>query len=413
MFGNLSPRPIKAAVGLLVAGIIFGAASLSVGAQDDEAQLEELKEERESIQVELADQALKLDAATASFDELATALEDVNGLVDLHEARLADANQRVGSAEAQAAIARERQDEIAVEVALLQEDVRGLAVASFTGEASAAGSDVASVLSSEPWVAARRRSLIELQTGSLSDGIDRMRALAAEAELVAESLDIALASAETARANAQLRQSELQASQESQADLVARAELRLEARLAEAAVIEERDAQAAAEIVRQEEVIADKIRQEAARRAAIEAAEERDALPVVVAPDEITTVGGIQVHVSIASAVGEMLAAARADGVDLGGWGYRDSIRQIELRQAHCGPTEYDIWEKAAFACSPPTARPGMSQHERGLAIDFTYNGGSMTTHANPGFQWLAANAARWGFVNLPSEPWHWSTSGR
>ena len=399
---------------MLTLGFVLGAGSLAVEAQqDDEAQLEELKQEREAIQVELADQAIKLDAATADFADLAQALDDVNALVDLQQARLADANQRVRSAETQAEVAQARLVEIADEVGLLQRDVQDLAVASFTGEASATASNVTSALSSEPWVAARRRSLIELQTGSLTDGIDRMRALGAEAELVAESLDVSLSSAQQARTQAQLRQGELEASQDAQADLVARAGLRLEARLAEASVIEDRDAQAAAEIRQQEEVIAAKIREEAARRAAIEAAEERGNVPVVATHAEITTVDGIQVHVDIAAAVGEMLAAARADGVDLGGWGYRDSIRQIELRQEHCGTTEYDIWEKPAFSCNPPTARPGQSQHERGLAIDFTYNGGSMTSHSNPGFVWLAANASRWGFVNLPSEPWHWSTTGR
>ncbi|WNG61464.1 M15 family metallopeptidase [Archangium gephyra] len=31
---------------------------------------------------------------------------------------------------------------------------------------------------------------------------------------------------------------------------------------------------------------------------------------------------------------------------------------------------------------------------------------------AGGGFVWLKANAARYGFINLPSEPWHWSTNG-
>ena len=78
----------------------------------------------------------------------------------------------------------------------------------------------------------------------------------------------------------------------------------------------------------------------------------------------------------------------------------------------YCGMLEYVIWDMPASACSPPTARPGQSNHERGLAIDFTYNGGSITTRSNPGFVWLAENAASFGFVNLPSEPWHWSTDG-
>ena len=63
-------------------------------------------------------------------------------------------------------------------------------------------------------------------------------------------------------------------------------------------------------------------------------------------------------------------------------------------------------------SCSPPTARPGTSLHEQGLAIDFTNNGRLITSRSDPAFQWLAANAGGYGFRNLPSEPWHWSTTG-
>ena len=69
----------------------------------------------------------------------------------------------------------------------------------------------------------------------------------------------------------------------------------------------------------------------------------------------------------------------------------------------------------AAFACSPPTARPGTSEHERGLAIDFRCNGEPIGQHSrsNPCVVWLRAHAAAYGLYNLPSEAWHWSTSGR
>jgi LAS superfamily LD-carboxypeptidase LdcB len=63
-------------------------------------------------------------------------------------------------------------------------------------------------------------------------------------------------------------------------------------------------------------------------------------------------------------------------------------------------------------ACSPPTAIPGRSKHEQGLAIDFSHNGRAIQTRSSPAFQWLAANAGSYGFRNLPSEPWHWSTDG-
>jgi len=357
---------------------------------------------------------VKVDAATADFDVLVQALDDINALVDLQEARLNDATQLVRSAEAQVVASQQREAEIAAEVALLQSTVRDLAVETFTGEGGQNRDDLtALLLSDNPSNAARRRSLIDFQTGSLSDGVDRMRALQAEAAFVSAQMQTAVAAAEAGRSEVLARQSELDAAYAAQTELVGAAELRLEARLAEAEVIQERDAAAAAEIRRQEEAIAARIRREAARRAAEIAAQQRNQAPPQVSNEDITTVYGIQVHKDIAGKVTELIEAARADGIDLGGWGYRDNIRQIELRRQNCGTSEYDIWDKPASLCRPPTARPGQSMHERGLAIDFTYNGGSMTTRSNPGFQWLANNASRWGFVNLPSEPWHWSTTGQ
>lgn len=389
------------------------AVTMPAGAQEDVEELEALKVEREQIQQEAGAQAVKVDAANADFSVLAQALDDINALVDLQEARLADANQAVRSAEAQVLSAELREAEIAEEVDLLQGEVADLAVASFTGESGQNGEDLtALLLSDDPSEAARRRSLVEFQTGSLSDGIDRLRSLIAEAEVVSEQRRVAVQAAIDGKIEAEARAQELELAMSDQLELVTAAELRLEARLAEAAVLEEQGDAKAAEIKRQEEVIASRIRQEAARRAAAIAAEKFKNRPPVATPDEITNVQGVYVHKDIASKVDEMLSAARSDGVDLSGWGYRSNLKQIELRQQHCGTSEFAVWEMAASACSPPTARPGQSMHERGLAIDFTYNGGSMTSRSNPGFVWLNNNAHRWGFVNLPSEPWHWSTTG-
>ena len=50
--------------------------------------------------------------------------------------------------------------------------------------------------------------------------------------------------------------------------------------------------------------------------------------------------------------------------------------------------------------------------HEQGLAVDFTYEGALIGNRSNRGYLWLEANAGRFGLRNLPSEPWHWSTTG-
>jgi hypothetical protein len=118
------------------------------------------------------------------------------------------------------------------------------------------------------------------------------------------------------------------------------------------------------------------------------------------------------VHTQLAPALQALYAAARADGRQLCGGGYRDPQRQIELRRQNCGTSQYAIFQMPSSQCSPPTARPGRSMHERGLAIDFTCGGALIRSRDNPCFQWLADHANDYGLRNLPSEPWHFSTTG-
>jgi len=127
----------------------------------------------------------------------------------------------------------------------------------------------------------------------------------------------------------------------------------------------------------------------------------------------LSTVGGITVDSSIAEQLRQLLAAASSAGIRLSGYGYRDINAQIQLRRQNCGTSDYAVWYAPADSCRPPTARPGYSMHERGLAIDFQANGSFINSRSNPGYIWLAANAGRFGFLNLPSEPWHWSVTGR
>jgi hypothetical protein len=118
---------------------------------------------------------------------------------------------------------------------------------------------------------------------------------------------------------------------------------------------------------------------------------------------------GLRVHRCIEQNVRRLLAAAGSAGVNFSGSsGWRDIQRQRELRVINGCP---DVDTAPASSCRVPTAIPGRSQHERGLAIDFQCNGGSVT-RGGPCFQWLSANAINFGLINLPSEPWHWSTTG-
>lgn len=118
---------------------------------------------------------------------------------------------------------------------------------------------------------------------------------------------------------------------------------------------------------------------------------------------------GIRVHTCFLSRTNAMVAAAAADGVTLranSAWRSRDE--QIALRRQNCGTTDYDIYTKPSGQCSPPTAIPGTSNHETGLAVDFANAGVGGAVN-----NWLRANAAGYHYANLPSESWHWSWNGR
>lgn len=389
---------LTALVVLLGVGDVF--------AQEDEERLEELKEERERVQVEVAGVAIKVDAATADFEVVAQALDDVNGLVDLQEARLADANQAVRSAETLVDQAVRRREEINLEMADLRELVAELAVASFTGETGENGQDLTSfLLSDDPTEAMRRRSLVQFQTGNLADGLDRMRLLDAEAEQVEADRLRAVEAAVVNRTEALNRQLELDAALEAQLELVLDVEARLESRLAEAQYIQEIDAELAAEIQQQEEVIARRIREEAAKKAAAEAARRAETRPAPADVADIVEAEGFWVHKDVQDAVTRMIQDARADGVTLSGYSYRSPQRTAELRVINGCP---DVYNASPSSCRIPTARPGQSMHERGLAIDFQscWRGSSC-------FTWLSNNASKYGYKNLPSESWHWSTNGR
>jgi LAS superfamily LD-carboxypeptidase LdcB len=122
--------------------------------------------------------------------------------------------------------------------------------------------------------------------------------------------------------------------------------------------------------------------------------------------------GSITIDSSMSSSLAAMLADASAEGWNLCGRGYRDPAEQIALRRANCGSSDYAIYEAPSSACSPPTARPGTSNHEQGTAIDFTCNGGGTLSSSSGCFGWLVDHGAAYGFYNLPSEPWHWSNDG-
>jgi hypothetical protein len=225
--------------------------------------------------------------------------------------------------------------------------------------------------------------------------------------------DVSAAAEATARgevAAAEAAAGELEAVVDERSAVAADLEDRLERQLAEVESLRELDARAARELAAAETAVRSAAGPGGAGTGSGRSSGVAAGPPV--GPDQITVVRGIPIHRSIAANLESMLAAASADGVQISGSGYRSSARQVQLRRAHCGSTPFDVYEKPASQCSPPTARPGRSMHERGLAVDLTVGGRAITTRSSPAFRWLADNASRFGFFNLPSEPWHWSVNG-
>lgn len=147
-------------------------------------------------------------------------------------------------------------------------------------------------------------------------------------------------------------------------------------------------------------------------QAVLDAAAPAEGALIIASPSgplQLSTAGGITVASHVAPYLQALLDAARADGVELAGSGYRSAQAQIRLRLTNGCP---DVYTAPPSSCAVPTAVPGRSMHEVGEAVDFTHQGRTLT-RGSVGFAWLQSNAGRFGLYNLPSEPWHWSTNAR
>lgn len=132
----------------------------------------------------------------------------------------------------------------------------------------------------------------------------------------------------------------------------------------------------------------------------------------------------IQMDSRLKDAYESMYLAARADGMNL--WissCYRSPQLQQELfdREIANNIRNGMTSEEAEAAAEVAVARPGYSEHNTGLAIDF--NGVSPDFKDTEEYQWLQAHAAEYGFVlrypegkesitHIMYEPWHYRYVG-
>ena len=396
-------------------------------------QVNQLRKERDVFQKEVLDQARIVDTATAEVSEVEQALADLELLVAEQRDDLTRAEQALEGAVLSVSAAERQSAELASQQAALNGQVNDLALQTYIGRDSTIEGSFGLARTGDIYKAARVQTLIGAAFGDINNTSDQLRALQVDTQVATKALNEAVTQRELLRGEAEIQLDQLLEAVGLQAQIVFEAENRLEARLYEAAALAELDAEMAKKIEAEQNDLAKVVQAEKAKRAEeerlrreaerkrreAEEARQRRLLGIADAPtstnfdkSELTTVWGIQVHESIADQLLALLKAASRDGIRLGGGGYRSSQSQINLRRAHCGTSNWAIYSKPSYQCRPPTARPGASMHERGLAVDFTQNGRALWSNTS-GYRWLKRNASKYGLRNLPSEPWHWSVNGR
>jgi D-alanyl-D-alanine carboxypeptidase len=152
-------------------------------------------------------------------------------------------------------------------------------------------------------------------------------------------------------------------------------------------------------------------------------------LPAGYAPDDLAALpgseggdsyrisrNGLLLRNAAAEALEEMAAAAKAEGIILTvGSTYRSYDYQVEVYNRI-------VAELGQEAADRESARPGHSQHQPGLAVDFAPIDDSFA--ATPEGKWVLANAGRFGWsISFPDayesvtgyrwESWHYRYVGR
>jgi len=399
-------------------------------ATQDGSSLAELQKQRAEVRQKASSAASQVNALEASDAEVTSALTVLNANVNAQQDRVEEAERAVAQAQSDQAVAEAEQAAKQAELDALTVKMKDSAVDAYV---SLGSSDAISVGTDDINDAVNKRTMMSVKANENITLIEQFRAVQEDLETQRAAATDAAERAAAGAAQVEGRLNELNEAYTQQQAFAAQVDIRLDAALSEADSLAATDAQLASSISSKQAEIAKAV---AAQRAAEEAratqARARASAsassssgggggggggggsftpPAITGSGEIVSVGGIRIHQSMASGLQGLLNAAAADGINFSGGGYRDSAGQIAVRRNNCGSSNYAIYEMSASSCSPPTARPGTSMHERGLAVDFT-QGGSTLTRGSSGFAWMRANASSYGFFNLPSEPWHWSSNG-
>jgi hypothetical protein len=412
---------------LLVLAVLLSAVLLGTpGAPGASARPSDTQGDRDKVRAAEAQVASNLNTLKASQAQLEHALGVLQQNVDIEDQRLSDAQAAVDEAQGEI---DQAEDGIRANSAHLHDLDQAMVRIAVQVYVQPNDVDLTSVLDSSNAADAVERDAFRRATSdSASDLTDKIRTTEANLQIQREAAANARAKARQRRAAVAAEVAKVKKARAEQQKLVDGVQQRINGQITRSIQLAKQDKQLSYEIALQQAALEARLlaAQQAAAAAAAAAAagatpygsggSESGPLagPGAVTPSggsgnvQLCTVGGITVNCQISSQLKAMLAAAAADGLHLTGSGWRSPEAQVELRREHCGTSYYAIYEEDPSSCSPPTATPGQSMHEVGLAIDFS----GVSSHSSPVYQWLAGHAAAFGFYNLPSEPWHWSING-
>ena len=363
--------------------------------------------QRDQVRQQAADVAAQVNALQADNAQVVQALDALQANVAALDAELADAQLAADQAAAALAAATADQQRAEQHVQDLRDTLRAIAVNTYVTAGTV--SDNEDLVGPDPDRVELRNALAGFKAQHDQDILVQLKQAERDLEAKTRAAQAANDEAQAKQAEVASRADTAHTARDQQAAYMLTVQRRLDARLSEAATLAKLDQKLSAQIDAEAQSLANRV--------------SRQSKPPVPPGDwpvparpasnvQLATTHGITVADSIVDQLRAMLDAATADGMRFTGSGYRGYDTQVALRRQNCGPTSYDIYYRPSSECSPPTARPGYSMHEQGLAIDFAEGGNALTSHDDPGYKWLAAHAATYGFKNLESEPWHWSTTG-
>jgi hypothetical protein len=417
---TLARHRTLAAVSLLLAllGTMVVATGTS-GAQEDPAAESDQVRDRQALV------AVDVDVLTAEGDTVVAALGDLDDAVEAQKHMLSEADLANAAAQADLNVADAALADTQARFTEITTQADAIVIDAFMNPPTDTALDALTAESLED--ATVKQAFLNMQADANAELLGQYEALLDELAVEKAAREEAADAAAATQAEAEAAYEDVQATVGEEARFAVEVQRRLDHRLAEADALQATDPALAEQIRAREAQVAEalnaldeEVLAERARARAAELAEEADAnrnlsgikpVPGGVAEVACPSGGVIQVAGDIAPQVQRLLGDAADAGISMCGNGYRDPAEQIRVRRENCGTSNYAIYQAPSSACSPPTARPGQSMHEQGLAIDFTVGGRTLSS-TSAAYRWMKANAANYGLYNLAGEPWHWSVDG-